>query len=189
MDACYACGGRERLRQVWAFDHDAWFQCPGDNFLTPQHTSHRWFCRHCIRNFDRCRCCGDTAAWCDPSNVDCTDVCANPFRTCWPQHWDEAVLNANGDASKLPYGTLAFLEEHEVESFVELWPGDGTDPLASSESDDSDDDAPADEYTCCACDTQVAASEAVTYHRDGSTYCLGCFREELDDPDSLGQLA
>ena len=190
MEDCYDCGGSDRLKRIFAFDREFWAQEQGSVcFATPQHAGEHSFCRNCIRTFQKCQYCGDKAAWADVDDDDASwplDVCANPYKQCWPQYWD---AKRNASDAPLDSATHYSLEmraqtvDDGVRSFVELWPGDGTDPTAVLTS--SDDEASSDDsdalHKCHACDAELSAHLAATYHGNNAIYCLECFKQHLLD--------
>lgn len=197
MDSCYICDGSERLKRVFAFNRDTWEDGQGVVFFaTPQHAREHNFCRHCIRTFSKCQYCGDTAAWTGfQDDQDWPhDVCANPYKTCWPQYWD-AVRNASGNPNNSAAHFSSTLRDQAagshpvVDSFVELWPGDGSDPIASSSSDDEASSGDDDAFQCYACNARFAANLAATYHGNDATYCLECFKQRISDGTFGGTFA
>ena len=191
MADCYNCGRDVRLRRLWALDYDSWMQSPGDQFVTAQHTTHAHFCRKCIRTFSKCLYCGETAAWVlEPDDTEheraVRAVCVDPNKLCWPTYWDDMLRTAqeqpHQDRTAIDRWAQLIRDKHEVDSFEQLWPGDGSDPTAEDDSASSSDDNAAgseEEHECHSCNASLTASNAATFHGNDNMYCLACFKQHL----------
>ena len=187
MSRCFICHSHDGLQQAWAFDENCWEQCPGDEFVLPQHTSRKDFCRTCHNSFEACRFCGDVAAawWAEDDPTAVSDVCANPSTTCWPHYWETQYQLM---------GTRTVHRSFKVDALDEAWPGaqhtlsDDDDADADDDDADAGDDADAsggvDFERCQTCNTQMDAEDAITYHGDDKVYCLDCFGTWLADRDA-----
>ena len=181
MGGCFICDSHDGLRQAWAFDEDCWEQCPGDEFVLPQHTSRKEFCHTCHNNFVACRFCGDVAAawWAADDPTAVADVCANPSTTCWPHYWETQYAKVGAHTIHSVH------RQYKVDALDEAWPGDtlsdGDDAGAGGDGDASDD---VDCERCQTCNMQMDAEDAVTYHGDDEVYCLACFGTWLAGRDA-----
>ena len=120
------------------------------------------FCRHCVRDLEECRWCGDAVGVC-PKIIDEGDVCRfkachDPDKPCYAKEWDN-IGWAGGEYDR-------WLEDH---------------PEHAASDDDAEGDYSVDDGTdewvrCVACDEDVAAAETVMWRGDGLDYCVDCFK-------------
>ena len=160
--SCTRCGGNQRLRPLWSHDTTICFEhCP------EQYD----FCRHCVKDLNECRYCGDAVGISaemvrDPA-CDCNfQACHDPGKDCYHREWDRVSDDA--------FGKDYHIHQWNAENAEDAEDDDSGDE--EGEFDGGEDEASAEYITCVDCHENVEAAHVVTWRFDNRNYCVECFK-------------